>query len=71
MGIRDSASNLNALKQRGLYVDIVDGRVTGPDEVPGGLAAAVIEAAKVCAKAVRAQASSAARDFGPGPLDGA
>jgi AbiV family abortive infection protein len=71
VGIQTSASNLNRLKQRGLYVDLVAGQLTGPDDVSSGFAGAVLEAAEVCAEVVRVQVDSSRERLGPGPLDGA
>lgn len=71
VSVRTSASNLNILKQRGLYVDVVDGQLTGPDDVSFEFAGAVLEAAEVCAEAVSAQVENSGERLGPGPLDGA
>jgi AbiV family abortive infection protein len=69
MGIRASARNLNALKQRGLYTDVVDGRVASPVDVAPDLAAAVLEAAEVCAEALLDQLATAEARLGRGSLD--
>jgi hypothetical protein len=69
LGIQASARNLNALKQRGLYLDVVDGQVASPVDVAPDLAAAALEAAGRCAEALLTSSRRPGPVLAPGRLD--